>query len=240
MKLKKIASLALAGVMAMSMLAGCAEANANSVPTTPSTPVATEGGKSEVFNSRLSSLAQYKINMSDDADLSADLNTAIENLGSATIIDFTTAIRAASNIRTVVNFDTSYFLMNNMGIFNNVPAGDLSVIAGEMGAVSQSTAFAQLVPAYNEFDDETVVMLYAVDGTLSADAAVKQVADEVNWEIEQLRIDDDNSPDINEGVDATTLHYEYNGSVSVASRYLEANHGIGMHIVAVQITRTVA
>ena len=32
MKLKKIASLALAGVMAMSMLAGCAEANANSTP----------------------------------------------------------------------------------------------------------------------------------------------------------------------------------------------------------------
>ena len=35
MKLKKIASLALAGIMAVSMLAGCGEAASSSEPTTP-------------------------------------------------------------------------------------------------------------------------------------------------------------------------------------------------------------
>ena len=98
-------------------------------------------------------------------------------------------------------------------------------------------------------------MLYAVDSAVSEDAAVKQVAKRLDNAICQLRIDDDNSNE-EEGliggepapktlkaadlgsVDATTLHYEYTGSVSVASKILTENHGMGMRIVAVQITRT--
>ena len=41
MKLKKIASLMLAGIMAVSMLAGCGEGNANSTPAVPEEPTAT-------------------------------------------------------------------------------------------------------------------------------------------------------------------------------------------------------
>ena len=60
----------------------------------------------------------------------------------------------------------------------------------------------------------------------------------IAWEISELKIDDDNSADINCGPDATHLHYEYTGAVSVTNRTLPDNHGMGLNIIAVQITRT--
>ena len=81
-------------------------------------------------------------------------------------------------------------------------------------------------------------MLFAVDGFIGVDAAVAQVADVIAWEISELKIDDDNSADIAVGPDATHLHYEYTGAVSVTNRTLPDNHGMGLNIIAVQITRT--
>ena len=62
MKLKKIASLALAGVMAVSMLAGCSTTS-NEVPQDPTTPPTTTpvSGKSAVFEAQLSDLADALI-----------------------------------------------------------------------------------------------------------------------------------------------------------------------------------
>ena len=257
MKLKKIASLVLAGVMAMSMLAGCAETNANSTPNTDDgninvTPAA---GKSSVFASALAKnenwgdVASLKINMKDDADLQSALDAAAQNVGTATIADFTYALRAAgiavSGVRVVANFedngDVWTAVVNNgiaQWITTNARAGDLSVVAADMNAVSVSDAFQALIPGRKEAATETVTMLFAVDGFIGVDAAVAQVADVIAWEISELKIDDDNSADIAFGPDATHLHYEYNGAVSVTNRTLPDNHGMGLNIIAVQITRT--
>ena len=51
MKLKKIASLALAGIMAVSMLAGCKDGSSSSEPTNPVTPVT---GTAAIVNNELS------------------------------------------------------------------------------------------------------------------------------------------------------------------------------------------
>ena len=51
MKLKKIASLALAGIMAVSMLAGCKDGSSSSEPTNPVTPVT---GAAAIVNNELS------------------------------------------------------------------------------------------------------------------------------------------------------------------------------------------
>ena len=257
MKRKKIASLVLAGVMAMSMLAGCAETNANSTPNTDDgninvTPAA---GKSSVFASALAKnenwgdVASLKINMKDDADLQSALDAAAQNVGTATIADFTYALRAAgiavSGVRVVANFedngDVWTAVVNNgiaQWITTNARAGDLSVVAADMNAVSVSDAFQALIPGRKEAATETVTMLFAVDGFIGVDAAVAQVADVIAWEISELKIDDDNSADIAFGPDATHLHYEYNGAVSVTNRTLPDNHGMGLNIIAVQITRT--
>ena len=252
MKLKKIASLALAGIMAVSMFAGCAETNANSTPT-PTPPTTTPvSGKSAVFEAQLSDLADVKITMNDSADLQAALDAAAQNVGSATIIDFTNAIRTAgtwggSGVRTVANFDRSgnvYVANVNNGVAmgwgspTNVRAGDLSVVADDMDAMNVFGAFVNLLPEHKEVADDTVTMLFAVDGTIGEDAAVRQVAKVLEDDIERLQIDDDMNTTAPGWSDHTTLHYNYTGSVCITNRALADNHGMSLNIIAVQITRT--
>ena len=251
MKLKKIASLMLAGVMAVSMLAGCSTtSNEPQEPTTPptTTPVS---GKSAVFEAQLTDLADMKITMEDNADLQAALDAAAQNVGSATIIDFTNAIRTAQagfyGVRTVANFDDdgNVYVANvndgvamGWGLTTNVNAGDLSVVADDMGAMHVRDAFVNLLPEHKEVADDAVTMLFAVDGTIGEDAAVRQVAKVLNNEIENLQIDDDMSFDNPWWSDHTTLHYNYTGSVCITNRALADNHGMSLNIIAVQITRT--
>ena len=251
MKLKKIASLMLAGVMAVSMLAGCSTtSNEPQEPTTPptTTPVS---GKSAVFEAQLSDLADMKITMEDNADLQAALDTAAQNVGSATIIDFTNAIRTAQigayGVRTIANFDQSgnvYVANVNGGaamgwnLTTNVRAGDLSIVADDMNALTVFRAFVNLLPEHKEVADDAVTMLFAVDGTVGEDAAVRQVAKVLNNEIENLQIDDDMNTTAPGWSDHTTLHYNYTGSVCITNRALADNHGMSLNIIAVQITRT--
>ena len=250
MKLKKIASLALAGVMAVSMLAGCNTVSNNPQPTPPNSGVGNTvtGGKSSVFEAALSDRADLKIDMQDSAELSSALEAAAQNVGSATIIDFTTAIRSAnattSSARTVATFDQSgrVYLTIPFGTPTNVLAPDLGVVATRMDADTITNSFNTLIPTYNtneDDDSETVTMLFAVDGAVGDDAAVERVAEVLDSRIRALQIDNDT--DGNNGAgnnDLTSLHYDYTGSASITTRTLADAHGISMHIVAVQITRT--
>ena len=257
MKLKKIASLALAGVMAVSMLAGCS--------TTSTTPEGPNGGDDVIttpvndmtsaFQLEMSEKAKMKVNMSYSEDLQDDLAFAAGEVGYATILDFCTAIRTAgtiggSGVRTVANFDQDGNVYvanvnNNQwavwtpwtgNMTTNNFAGDLSVAAADMSALNVADAFNTLIPSYNEVEDETVTMLFAVDDTIGEANAVKQVGQLVNNWIEQLRIDDDNSAEMRPGVDATTFHYAYNGSVAIENKSIDS-HDMGVNLIAVEITR---
>ena len=245
MKLKKIASLALAGVMAVSMLTAC--------DTTSNTPVGPDGDgdvittpvndMTSAFQLGLSDKAEMKVNMSYSEDLQDDLAFAAGEVGYATIFDFCTAIRAAGGVRTVANFDrngTVYVADVNNGIWslwaNNNVAGDLGVAAAGMSARNVDEAFNELLPSYNEVEDETVTMLFAVDDTIGEANAVKQVGQLVNYGIERLRIDDDNTNEWRPGFDATTFHYVYNGSVAIENKSIDS-HDMGVNLIAVEITR---
>ena len=253
MKLKKIASLALAGVMAVSMLAGCNSVSNNPQPTPPNSGVGNTvtGGKSSVFEAALSDRADLKIDMQDSAELSSALEAAAQNVGSATIIDFTTAIRSAnvnggSSARVVATFDQGgrVYLTSPFGTQTGLVAPDLGVVATRMDAGTITNSFNDLIPIYNTAEDddsETVTMLFAVDGAVGEDAAVEQVAEVLDSRIRALQIDNDadNNNGNNTGNDdRTSLHYDYTGSASITTRTLADAHGISMHIVAVQITRT--
>ena len=257
MKLKKIASLALAGVMAVSMLAGCS--------TTSTTPEGPNGGDDVIttpvndmtsaFQLEMSEKAKMKVNMSYSEDLQDDLAFAAGEVGYATILDFCTAIRTAgtiggSGVRTVANFDQDGNVYvanvnNNQwavwtpwtgNMTTNNFAGDLSVAAAGMSALNVADAFNSLIPSYNEVEDETVTMLFVVDDTIGEANAVKNVGKLVNNWIEQLRIDDDNSQEVRPGVDATTFHYVYNGSVAIENKSIDS-HDMGVNLIAVEITR---
>ena len=250
MKLKKIASLALAGVMAVSMLAGCS--------TTSTTPEGPNGGDDVIttpvndmtsaFQLEMSETAKMKVNMSYSEDLQDDLAFAAGEVGYATIFDFCTAIRTAgtrfgSGVRTVANFDQDgnvYVADVNNGqwavMTTNKLAGDLSIAAAGMSALNVADAFNDLIPDYNDVEDETVTMLFVVDDTIGEANAVKNVGKLVNDWIENLRIDDDNSPEVHQGGDATTFHYVYNGSVAIENKSIDS-HDMGVNLIAVEITR---
>ena len=251
MKLKKIASLMLAGIMAVSMLTACGGNTVdNKDDGDDNTTTVPASNASTVFEGALSTKANIKIDMADNATLNANLNTAIENLTSSTIKVFNTVNKGVMNFAV-----DGYYWVNEEGqlignVVDSIMGGDLKIIADEMGADAMWTsAFAALRPTFNEAEDETVTMLFAVDSAVSDNAAVKQVAKRLDGAISLLQIDDDvidpSMPEpkalessVENGVDWTTLHYEYSGSVSVASKVLTENHGMGMRIVAVQITRT--
>ena len=245
MKLKKIASLALAGIMAVSMLTAC--------DTTSNTPEGPNGGDDVIttpvndmtsaFQLEMSKTAKMKVNMSYSEDLQDDLAFAAGEVGYATIFDFCTAIRTAGGVRTVANFDrngTVYVADVNSGNWNvwptNSVADDLSIAAAGMSARNVEDAFNELIPSYNEVDDETVTMLFVVDDTIGEANAVKNVGKLVNNWIEQLRIDDDNSQEVHQGDDATTFHYVYNGSVAIENKSIDS-HDMGVNLIAVEITR---
>ena len=245
MKLKKIASLALAGIMAVSMLTAC--------DTTSNTPEGPNGGDDVIttpvndmtsaFQLEMSKTAKMKVNMSYSEDLQDDLAFAAGEVGYATIFDFCTAIRTAGGVRTVANFDrngTVYVADVNSGNWNvwptNSVADDLSIAAAGMSARNVEDAFNELIPDYNDVEDETVTMLFVVDDTIGEANAVKNVGKLVNNWIEQLRIDDDNSQEVHQGDDATTFHYVYNGSVAIENKSIDS-HDMGVNLIAVEITR---
>ena len=230
MKLKKIASLALAGVMAVSMLAGCSTTSAEPTPDPDDSVVTPASGYSATFADALTGAAAKKITMEDNADLTAKLNDAMGNLSSSTLTKFFTAVGGSDVLDLSVN-----------GIGN---LQDVKRLTGDMGSVSVTEAFQNLVPQSNaltdesNWKDETVTMLFAVDGLVDENKAVEQVAADLNDEIGKLYRDNDSTWDQQWGHDHTTLGYKYTGSVSVASKTWIDNTTVGVHVIAVQITRT--
>ena len=240
MKLKKIASLALAGVMAVSMLTACGDANTiddNKTPNEPdTTPVA---GYSSVFEDRLSDAADANISMSDSADLNTALKFAMEFMSDSKI-----ASDYDQNWK-----DTATFVKADISGTNNT---DLHKVAVELvkkadtDRESMNKDLADVFDVLNPNEKNAVaydknnvdiVLLYAVDGGLSTDAAVMEVADALNNEIRNLV----RTWSLKDSVETTgEAVYNYTGSVSADTITLDANHGKSMTFVAVEIVRELA
>ena len=236
MKLKKIASLALAGVMAASMLAGCnTTSNGNDQPTQPEEPTTPATGYSATFEDRLSALADANISMSDSSDLNAALQTAM---------DF------ASNSK--IAWDYNWDANNTVKFIASSGLDDQAQVAKElikgadtdresMGKATATSTVRVLNPLMREVaydkDNVDVVMLYAVDGGLSTSAAVMEVADELNEDIKALVRSYDAADNQESTHDAV---YTYTGSVSADTITLDADHGKSVTFVAVEIVRALA
>ena len=234
MKLKKIASLALAGVMAVSMLAGCSTTDVAPTPDPDEdNGVVTTAGYSKTFEDTLSEYADRRISMSDSAELNAKLNTAIGNVSSSLMTEF-----------HKVNMDVVDLALNRP-MNDRAVAWMIDDLGGKDVVMSQSEAFRALVPdpadlIDDENLDKTVIMLFAVDNAVDENAAVKQIAKKLDNDIRRLYNDNDSTPEFGFGVDHTTLNYTYTGSVSVASKNWVDVTTVGMHFVAVQINRIAA
>ena len=236
MKLKKIASLALAGIMAVSMLTACdTTSNNNDQPTQPEEPTTPANGYSATFEDRLSDLADANISMSDSSDLNAALQTAM---------DF------ASNSK--IAWDYNWDANNTVKFIASSGLDDQAQVAKElikgadtdresMGKATATSTVRVLNPLMGEVaydkDNVDVVMLYAVDGGLSTSAAVMEVADKLDGDIKALVRSYDAADNQESTHDAV---YTYTGSVSADTITLDADHGKSVTFVAVEIVRALA
>ena len=235
MKLKKIASLALAGVMAVSMLTACggntiSDDEQNNKPEEPAVT-----GYSAKLEAAMSKNAQDNIDLTDDADLNAALEKAVGNIGYNVITDgfigqmtdgtvqYYDCNSTAPAIKVVVNS-----LRNDLG----VPfkwRGDMDKEIRNLEPTRDNND-----PQYYRKDDVNTVLLFAVDGGVVVDNAVEQVASKIQKNIEALVDDFDADSD---GKKDSNFHYT--GSVATCTKTYEAGHGMSVTFIAVELVRHV-
>ena len=163
MKLKKIASLALAGVMAVGMLAGCATTKPETKPVDPDQPAA---GVSTSVGALIKDVPEF-VTFADSSKLDGALDYTMEWAGAQFVLDqyvyqnelvevhdFDNAMKAKLDVEDVTT--TS---IEEIGNINNKTDGDAAI-------------------AYK---------LYAVSGTKGENAVKQMVADKLAAEIKDYK-----------------------------------------------------
>ena len=244
MKLKKIASLMLAGVMAVSMLAGCSTTTVDPEPTPDPTPNSNYG---TTFYSYLSNDAQKKMTFGSNADLDAALKTAVERAGSLSIatnywladtvveLDTDRIVLDASTNNTWHNptvIDSLYRVAKNLSESTGAENEELHVRATDWTGMEAVLNQIDDTGEHKNADDVNAVALYVVDSTVSVEAALDDIADDLDGIIKNL--------DIIGHVENSKGEYEYKytGSVSVTSKSIPNVDGMSVNFIAVEIART--
>ena len=178
MKLKKIASLMLAGVMAVSMLAGCSTAvDPEPTPNPDPTPAA---GYSDVLAENLSDDAKKDyITYEDNADDIAALEDALGNLSSTSLADKAILPKTVSPI-------IDYLTTADMELVINDFANSAEINNENL---SKKDADKNLLWFFNygyNSDDAKYGLLYVIDGTVDVNKALKQVANKIENSLERL------------------------------------------------------
>ena len=210
MKLKKIASLMLAGVMAVSMLAGCSTANNNnSNDGGENNNVVTPTSIVTAVNNGQSATNKVKINFTSDATLDAALSKAVKAIGE--------------------NADAAGLNVQMARLTGNDGWGSWKFLGNERG----------LTPADTSKDDGRVVegmmAMPLMNAMADKAAAEKTVAKIVNEMVAKL---DDTTLTTSTNYNDKYCDFSYTGTVSMVSS--TANDGTVNYYFAVVITQTTA
>ena len=226
MKLKKIASLMLAGVMAVSMLAGC-QTTSNDQPTQPEQPTTPATGYSATVQGKLSDIAKSKLTLSDDAKLDNALDYAV---------GFASAIKIGD---WYLKDNLHFISATNNTSATNVTKSVIEVMdAGKdgMNMVDADDVREFLTPATGNYDknDQDIVFTYIINGQTSMNNVLELVAEDIS-----AKIVDKLSVVYNDAVGGqnSEVPYYYTGSVSAKTVELADNHGVSATFVAVELVR---
>ena len=230
MKLKKIASLMLAGVMAVSMLAGCS-GNTNPNPNPEPDEGNTVTGYSSKLQSELSAVSKSKLQLSDSSELNSALQYAVGYIGNDSV--------SAGFIYNMVNSGTVNYLPYNIGYTSAVDMVNelrdkLDVDLTWHGDVASSIGMLNpTTDADAKKDDVHQVVVFAVDDGVELDNVMDKIAAQINASIENLADD----YKLSTGSTNTNVNYHYTGSVAVCNRNFETGHGVGLNFIAVELVR---
>lgn len=252
MKLKKVMALALAGVMAVSMLTGCGNGGNGGASENGEENGVAGGFSSELAKYMEESAKMDNVSFQDDADVTAALEDALGNRGSLLLAGNTVAPVVLPEVSPLVGSD----FKSNLGLdavvtdVINVAAGDYEEILALFCKDSAANT------------TRSVGLLFVVDGTVSVEKALKQVADGVSAYVdyEEGKLSTDmisldylvsqlpesrTTGDKNEEGEmieaGETWEYNYTVSASVVNKALTVFEGYNgsANFIAVTITRTV-
>ena len=169
MKLKKIASLMLAGVMAVSMLAGCSTTAVDPEPTPDPDPVPATGYSVELAANLSDAAKKDYITYEDNADDIAALEDALGNMSSTTTAAGALLPKVVVPVNKCVAFEDTKYVIS-----------DLVDSLGLMDINSTMTVDSM----YDLWDTESYGSdtvkygaLFVVDGTVDVNKALAQTAD---------------------------------------------------------------
>ena len=232
MKLKKLMALALSGVLAVSMLAGCSTVSKTPENPTdePDTPVS---NYSTTFWKNLDE-GQKNITCADSAELTAALTTAVGRAGTLTIsenywgTDFVRPVSIYSRPASLAS------VASKLAELTGADNEELFITDWSGRDKGMESTLNQVVNGkYAQTDDDiTAVALFVVDGNIVVDEALEDVAERLDEVIRDLQ------PTSQNGIYNTAYVYKYTGAVSVVSKSIDNLGGMKVNFIAVQIDRT--
>ena len=214
MKLKKIASLALAGIMAVSMLAGCKSNPAD--PENPTAPETTTGIVAAMNNGQ-SATNKIKVTFSSDASVEAGMTAALKALGDNATSAIPVTLTNLVTSRTGITADAH---MTNVTTADSAPNGNLANPDRIDGKVITSLSVSR------------------IDGALTEAAAERMAVSNVDKIIAKLPdttfVESAASAGTNNG--EKYADYSYTGTINMVS--VENSNGTTSYYVGYTITRT--
>ena len=222
MKLKKIASLMLAGIMAVSMLTACGDSTTDNTGDNSSSSQPTVSNASNVMWNGMNKNARDIVDPVANATLENSLRKNVEIYG---------------NLDNVVEYVLSHIISSSDK--QNITATPVDVsniiiwdkIAQDMGITSECASTGECLATDNG-KDAAALRLYATNFSVSDQYALEYVGQLIDEEIAGL-------PVISED---ETVEYDYEISASIVSENI-ANEGLGTQMttvkfIAVYATRT--
>ena len=244
MKLKKIASLAFAGIMAVSMLAGCATtSNEPEQPNQPEEPSTTN--YAALLQEDLEDENVLKLKAGDSSKLQSSLETVVGYVGNNAVTDEFLDTLNDGRVRYIFTTGNNWGGTNlAMGTVNNKLRDAMDPEVTQLASASETVRHLSPEIADNACGEGCLAgytrnginttLLFVVDRGVSVEAAIDEIADEIQNGVMGLNTAYDHIDDKGD-----TYNYEYTASVAVAPYYFDAMHGIGVNFIAVDIVRSI-
>ena len=256
MKLKKIASLALAGVMAVSMLTACGDTASNGGNNGGEGEGEGEGtvvsGYSSVLGEALKNVDCIKdkdyITFQDNAADEAALQTAVDAVEAEALEDYATTWGA-----NLISGDNGYFKGDTSKrmekIFvNGAKISDDDLKNGDIAMAWYAGYNNNEANSYSKFINTSAKdgVLYVVNGAVTVEQAVKMVAEKIEDQLngENALPETNAAPTNCDGEDCTaygSYKYNYTISVSVVDKTQQSDYDQASnfaHFIAVTVSRT--
>ena len=239
MKLKKIASLALAGVMAVSMMSACGNTVNNGGASSGNNTGETSGYSAMLGKYMEETSKMDYVTFQDNSADAAALKTALGNFGSLTIaggsvlpyvVDLSGGNRGIGNYLGIDKVKAD--LVKALDLVNCGNGKDKNdLVTNELGFKSKANVNANMV--------QKTGALFAVDSTINMENVMDQIA---NGDVPNGVILDDILKEMSEEgvVDKQTYQYKYTVSASVVSLSQTSIEGLSgsCNFILVTVTRT--